>query len=131
SYDELIAGYYGRHHRKHHHDHHHPGHDRDGHGQGETPGAVIGCDGGTARVLSLTRDDGEILTQSRGHDHGDPVGGDWDDVDNRFERHHHPEYVVDMPSSALSAASPAAAAPPSPAPAAPPPAPSAAAPAEP
>jgi hypothetical protein len=133
SYDELIAGYYGRHHRKHHHDHHHPGHDRDGRGQGETPEAAIGSNGGTARVLSLTRDDGEILTQSRGHDHGDPVGGGWDDVDNRFEshRHHHPEYVVDMPSSALYAVSPVAAAPPSPAPAAPPPAPSAAAPAEP
>src|SRR5215472_8304978 len=126
SYDDLIAGYYGRRHRKHHHGHHHPGHDPDGRHQGETPEAMTGSDGAIARVLSLTRDDGEILTQSRGHNHGDPADDGCDDVDNRFDSHYHrrhlPEYVVDMLPPALHAALPAAVAPPSPAPDAPPPA---------
>jgi hypothetical protein len=123
SYDDLIAGYYGRSHHRHHH--HHRVHDRDGRGEGDTLEAITGSDGRTAHVLSLTRDDGEILGQSRGHDRDDPVGGGWDDVDNRFEgryRRHGPEYVIDVPQPGLPAAPPASAAAASPAPAALPPA---------
>src|SRR5689334_12662230 len=135
SYDDLIAGYYGRHHRERHHHHHHLGldqnspdqnspdrdsPDRDSHGPGETAEATSGR---SARVLSLTRDDGEILMQSRGRDVVVPAEGG-DDDGNCFGSHDRrsPEYAIDAPPSALPAASPQAAAPqaaspPSPAPA--------------
>ena len=51
SYDELLAGYYGLHHRRRRR-------------APQTLEAVVGADGRTARVISLSVDDGEIIPQS-------------------------------------------------------------------
>src|SRR5438552_14201044 len=91
SYDDLLARYYGLHHRRHRR-----------HRVPDTLEGVLQPDGRTVRVVTMSVDDGEVIPQSA------------------TAPAHHEEYVVE-PQPGAVAAPPAAAAPPAPPPAVQPP----------